>query len=38
MRFTILIVEHVNHLLDESFPSGLAFSDGVLLCCVSSVV
>ena len=26
------------HLLDESFSSGLAFSDGVLFCCVSSVV
>ena len=38
MGFIILIAEHVNHLLDESFPSGLAFSDGVLICCVSSVV
>ena len=38
MGFTILTVKHVNHLLDESFPSGLAFSDGVLICCVSPVV
>ena len=38
MRFTILIVKHVNYLLDKSFPSGLVFSNGVLICCVSSVV
>ena len=38
MRFTILIVKHVNHLLDKSFPSGFAFSDGVMICCVASVV
>ena len=31
-------MDHINHLLDESFPSGFAFSDGVLICCVSSVV
>ena len=37
MGFTILIVKNVNHLLDESFPSGFAFS-GVLLCCVLSVL
>ena len=38
MGFTILIVKHINHLLDESFLSGFAFSDGVLICCVASVV
>ena len=36
MRFRIM-AQHINQLLDESFPSGFAFS-GVLLCCVSSVV
>ena len=31
------LMDHINHLLDESFSSGFAFS-GVLLCCVSSVI
>ena len=31
------LMDYIDHLLDESFPSGFAFS-GVLLCCVSSVV
>ena len=30
-------MDHIYHLLDESFPSVIAFS-GVLLCCVASVV
>ena len=32
------LMDHINHLLDESCTSGFAFSDGVLICCVSSVV
>ena len=33
---SVLLIEHVNHLLNKSIPSGFAFS-GVLVCCVSSV-
>ena len=31
------LMDYIDHLLDESFPSGFAFS-GVLICCVASVV